>query len=287
MRWQHRFTVAGFTVAIESNCPDTTPIIRDLTALYEPAATDAHATFTILREANQITLRLNNRILWRGSDAGEIAAGFEVHLYRQLITAVSPLQCSIHAASLMIGNGVSLFAGESGAGKSSIATKAVLEGCPYLSDEFALLGEDGRITPFPRPLQWGKQRHPAFTHQQMLASGRVKKSGFSFTAHGGGTIHALHWLPHTVIHQPQPLRHIVLHQFDKAATTPEITPIRRSEALMTLQNHLHHRQQPDLMLKTLNRRIGADVSFFRFRYGDIHRAWPLLIKKLENSKETP
>jgi len=282
MSWRHTFEVAGFIIGIESECADTTPILQDLTNLY-PAANGAPGLlFRIARENERIALTANDELLWQGIDAGEIAAGFEVHLYRRIVAAITPEQCSIHAASLAINDSATIFAGDSGAGKSTICTKGVLSGCTYLSDEFALINPDGKILPFPRPLQWGKTRHPAFTHRQMLESGLVSKSGFSFPAHTGGTVHNLFWLPRRVGRKPYPLRHIVLHAFDKRVKKNEILPIRRSEALMELPRHLHLQQRPDLMLKTLNRRIPTHVTFFRFRYADIHEAWPQLMKRLND-----
>lgn len=279
--WRRCFEVAGFHVGVESECGACSRIIDDLTALYPPTEAQPDVIFTIARQHELIELRLNGRSLWQSEDSGEIVAGFEVYLYQQMVTVITPQQCSIHAACLQINDGAVIFAGESGAGKSTICTKGVLEGCAYLSDEFSLLGEDGRITPFPRPLQWGKRRHPAFTHKVMLESGTVRKSGFSFPAHGGGTIHATFWLPKNICRTTLPLRHVVLHQFDKKAISPVIEPIRRSQALLELPNHLHQRQQPAEMLQTLNRRIPASTTFHRFRYADIHTAWQLLMESLK------
>ncbi|MES0371040.1 MAG: hypothetical protein ABUK11_02070 [Mariprofundaceae bacterium] len=218
---------------------------------------------------------MNNEELWRSDNPGEITAAFEVHFYSRIVQKLVPKLASIHAASIGIDNQACIFAGISDAGKSSMCTKAVLEGSHYLSDEFSLLNETGEIEPFPRPLQWGKEQHPAFTHEMMAQSG-IKQASFQFPDTEGNTISSLLWLPEKIQHAPLPLRWVIFPRFDASVSTSELTTIRRGEALMELPQHLHQQQRADIMLQMLNQRIPKNVTFHRIRFSNAHEAWELL-----------
>ena len=50
-----------------------------------------------------------------------------------------------------------LLPGESGSGQGTLVAALLRAGATYISDEFAILDESGRVHPYPRPL---KLRHP-------------------------------------------------------------------------------------------------------------------------------
>jgi len=273
MAWRHIFRVAHVRIGIVSEHPGCSDIIRPLVCLYAQANGKPDILFFIRCKDAAIELTVGDELLWTGTDAGEIAAALEVHLYTRILQQLSPACTSIHAAAVHIGGHACLFAGQSNAGKSSLCTAALLDGAGYLSDEFALLNEHGRIEAFPRPLQWGKQRHPAFSYQDMLAGNLFAKARFRFPDHRGKIIHNLLWLPTRVEHQALPLGWLFLPRYRRQAPPAEITPIRRGEALMALPEHLHHRTAPDVMLKTLNGRLPKSTRFFRLNFSDVRAAW--------------
>jgi hypothetical protein len=272
--WHRNFRVGNVGVTVGSTLTSCAAILEPLCRLYTDS-TDAPTLlhFRIEPRDGQIHLSINEKTLWQGTDAGEIAAGFEVHLYQRLLAALLPDFLSLHAGCVELGGQACLFAAASGAGKSSLTTAAVLDGANYLSDEFALLGSDGRISPFPRPLQWGKLRHPAFRHAQMLHSGKCSKALFRFPDRYGRTVTTLLWLPAMIRHAPLPLGIVVLPQYMRRAPAAEMAPIRRGEALMELPRHLHHRLPPEIMLQALNRRIPATTRFYRLQFSDARIAW--------------
>lgn len=286
MTWHHCIRIADILVGIESDCPAFTAICKEMLTPYQalpwPPPTTPALLFQIRREQHGSRLYLQGEELWSSNDVGEILASFEVNLYQHAIDLITPHYCSIHAAAVATGGAAALFAGSSGAGKSSICTVALLNGARYLSDEFALLDEQGCITPFPRPLQWEQNEHPAFTHQQMLANGTFGKTEFSFPTPAGQRLHSLLWLPRHVQHQQLPLRHVILHRYDPKAAAASLLPIRRSEALIELPQHLHLQQRPDQMLKLLNRRIPQQTRFYRLIFSDVQRAWEVFIERREN-----
>ncbi len=276
--WKHTFGVGHIAVALESEHPQCSKDLKAITSLFADSEHQPSLTFSI-RHSDCITLSLNGEELWRGGDPGEITAAFEVHLYVSIVHQLVPELASIHAACVGIRDQACVFAGVSDAGKSSICTKSLLEGWNYLSDEFSLLTEAGEIEPFPRPLQWGKEEHPAFTHEMMKAAG-MKQASFRFPDRDGNIVTALLWLPKRVQHSPLPLRWVIFPKYDASVEAPELTTIRRGEALMELPQHLHQQQRADVMLQTLNQRIPKEVSFHRIRFNDVHEAWKLLSRSL-------
>ncbi|MFQ5581014.1 MAG: hypothetical protein ACE5F3_00115 [Mariprofundaceae bacterium] len=273
MAWKHAFRVGHVTVGIVSEHPGCSDIIRTLICLYAETNASPDIPFFIRCKGDTIELAVDDTVLWSGTDAGEIVAGFEVHLYTRILQHLSPAYSSIHASAINIGNQACIFAGESNAGKSSLCTAALLDGADYLSDEFALLDENGLIEPFPRPLQWGKARHPAFPHHAMLSGHLFAKAYFRFPDHQGKTVCNLLWLPANVEHQALPLRYLLLPCYRRNAPPAELTSIRRGEALMALPEHLHHRDTPEAMLKTLNHRLPEATEFFRLEFSDAHAAY--------------
>ncbi|MDQ6956357.1 MAG: hypothetical protein Q9M21_04100 [Mariprofundaceae bacterium] len=283
---QHfRFCVGHIVVDIESEHPDCSRDLTAIVSLYQVTSAEPDITFSITTHDNHIHLFINGEHQWGGNDAGEVIAGFEVFLYTHIVETLLPKLESLHAASIAIDNKVCLFAGISDAGKSSLCTKAILSGCKYLSDEFSLISEQGTITPFPRPLQWGKEEHPAFSRADMQISPLLKHATFQFPDTQGKVIKTLLWLPQRVQNKPLPLQWVVLPRYQENSQPAELTPIRRGEALMELPQHLHHRQRPDIMLKMLNKRIPNDVLFYRLKFSDVHAAWDTLYQHLKTSSE--
>jgi len=276
--WQRTFGVGNIAVRIKSDQPHCSNDIRSIISLFPDTAIEPALTFSILRN-QRITLSVNGEELWQSDIAGEITAAFEVHLYSRIVHELVPELASIHAASIGIEGQAHIFAGVSDAGKSSLCTKAVIEGCSYLSDEFALLNQSGEIEPFPRPLQWGKEQHPAFTHAMMAEAG-IKKASFEFPDREGNSVSALLWLPGNIQHTPLPLHRVIFPRFDASLTSPELTTIRRGEALMELPQHLHQQQRADIMLRMLNHRIPKGTTFHRLHFSDVHEAWKLLKRSL-------
>ena len=274
--WHRAFRVGGVGVAVDCALPACSAMLEPLCRLYGDCAQAPALHFWIRPHDGQIRLGLHEEILWQGVDAGEIVAGFEVHLYRRLLAAMTPGVISLHAGSVAVGSKACLLPADSGCGKSSLVTAAVLDGGAYLSDEFALLSTDGRVLPFPRPLQWGKLRHPAFRHAEMLAGGRLAKAMFRFPDRHGKTIANLLWLPTHVRHAPTDVAIVALPHYRRDARDAEIVPIRRGEALMELPRHLHHQMSPAAMLRELNARLPATTRFCRLPFSDARAAWRAL-----------
>jgi hypothetical protein len=216
--------------------------------------------------------------LWSSLDDREVSAALEIHFYSQLVQYLYQEKniLSIHAAVLGVGHQAVMFAGESGAGKSSMCTAGLLSKASYLSDEFTLLAGDGQVYPFPRPMQWEHKEHPAFDREEIERTGFIAADYFDFPDTEGATVRCHLWHPAHVQRQLLPLKIIVLHQYDADLNKPKLTPIPRHEALLELPQHLHIQAGMAKDLPLLNQRIDQDCVFYRLRFPDVFAAWQLL-----------
>jgi len=275
---QHR--IGHLVIAIECRITACRQAIDALCALYEKAESlPADLHFLIAPAADGIRLSCDNEALWHSRNAGEIAAAFEYHLYSRIAKALGSQLISLHASALAIAGRAVLFAGSSGSGKSSLATQALLCGFGYLSDEFALLDAAGQVHPFPRPLQWGKVRHPAFYHRQLLASGLFRKTSYRFPDRHGKIIRSLLWLPKRVIRQPQAVHALILPRFSGRRAETVIEPVRRSQALIELAHEIHQRFPATSGLRLLHEYLPDDLPVFRLCYGNVSSAWRHLVQE--------
>lgn len=274
--YETRLCIAG-QLAVDVRCDVDACVdgLRALLALFEHPASRSPSSLnlSIAGIDDDIELRCNGRHIWQGKEAGEIVAAFEWTFYNECIAVLFPRYVSLHAATVLWqGNGISI-AGASGAGKSSLCTAALLAGAEYFSDEYSLLDEDGCITPFPRPLQWDGEEHPAFARQGMQESGLFNMGGYAFTAHDGRPVRSLLWLPKRLARTPARLSMLLLPRFDAAAAGASCESLPRSQALMELAAEMHHRLPVGERLRELHHRIPADTRIVRLVFADVHAAW--------------
>jgi hypothetical protein len=153
---------AAFVDAPGTN-PTTHGPVLQLTLAGEPRVLEGNAalhgavdgdTLTILA-AGQPWAALNRSTGKASVVPHRSLAAVDVLLRCELtLRALSQGGLALHAASVLLGNGVHVFAGVSGAGKSTVAAQLAAQGATVLSDEFTVLtpGPDGRFvahgTPF-------------------------------------------------------------------------------------------------------------------------------------------
>lgn len=274
MQWQSSFHIAHVGIEIRAYTDLCRDEMQSIISLYEPTVdTTPDILFTFRKQNDTFTLSADGETLWQSQDSRDFPPAFEIHLYRLVTGQMAPRLLSLHASAVSLHDRVCIFAGVSGAGKSSICTAALLKGAGYLTDEFTLLDSEGVVYPFPRPLQWDAIDHPAFAQGDLLEHGLFTKSQYSFPDPDGNIITSHLWLPARVQHQPLQTAWVILPQYDADAPAAELLPLRRSEALMQLPGHLHQQLSPAESLKELNRRIPSSVEFFSLRFSDVHAAW--------------
>jgi len=289
MQWQSTFHIANICFEIRSFTDLCRDEMQSIVSLYEPTTATPDTVFTFEKQGETFTLSADGEILWQSQDSRDFPPAFEIHLYRLATEQMAPRLLSLHAAAVCVHDRVCIFAGVSGAGKSSICTAALLKGAGYLTDEFTLLDSQGMVHPFPRPLQWDSIDHPAFTQSDLLKGGLFSKSHYNFPDPNGNIITSHLWLPARVQHQALQTAWVILPQYDAEAPTAELLPLRRSEALMQLPQHLHQQMSPAESLKELNRRIPNTARFFSVRFSDVHAAWEAVSQTISNqtAKLTP
>lgn len=282
MAWLKQCRIANMVVQVGSDSSACAQDMAKFLCLYEEVRGQApnllfevhqhHQTyqFVAIAEDGQQTL------LWQSHDEREISAALETHFYRQTIAYLDKDMASIHAALLHVQGKACMFAGVSGAGKSSICTAGLLAGADYFSDEFALLAKDGRVFPFPRPMQWEFAEHPAFDRQRIIDTGLMSADYFDFPDAQGLQTRCHLWFPHNIQRQPLPLTHVVLHQYQAELTEPKLTKIPRYEALMALPEHLHMQRGMATDLPMLNQRLHKDCKFYRLIFPNVFAAWALI-----------
>lgn len=269
-------SIARLRVAVRCAVPACVPGIEALLALFEHCAptSGADVEFSVETDASgAATLSCNGEYVWRGEEPGEVVAAFEWAFYNRVIAALYPRFVSLHAATVAWEGVGIVIAGASGAGKSSLCTAALLAGGDYFSDEYSLLDEQGCITPFPRPLQWGGDSHPAFSQHGMCESGLFGMASYSFTAGDGHPITSLLWHPSRLGTAPISMSLLLLPRFDARAEKVMIEQVVRSQALMELAAEMHHRLPIPDRLRELHRRIPATTRIMRVVFADVHQAW--------------
>lgn len=87
----------------------------------------------------------------RAHDLDEVLGRFDAYL-ALVIAALSPRRVFVHAGAVEWKGRSILVPGATHTGKSTLVIELVRRGATYLSDEFAVLDEKGRVHPWPRPI---------------------------------------------------------------------------------------------------------------------------------------
>jgi len=287
--WSIQCLIAGVVVQVKSDSSACREDMHKFLCLYQQVdSNDVSLTFCVIKQSHGFDFILSDSIgahthLWFSADEREVSAALEIHFYSQLIQYLDPEIVSIHAAVLNIAEQACMFAGVSGAGKSSICTAGLLTGAKYLSDEFALLDQQGAIHPFPRPMQWEFATHPAFKREDIQNSGLISADYFDFPDASGNIARCHLWHPQHIQREPLPLNYVVLHQYSSTLEKAELTEIARHEALVELPQHLHVQRGLAKDLPMLNQRIAKDCRFFRLGFPDVFEAWALIEDEVTKS----
>ncbi|MDX8391911.1 MAG: hypothetical protein R8K53_05010 [Mariprofundaceae bacterium] len=288
-----RLNIAHLTVEVVCSASACADGVAALTQLFDRAddgaggrvvdQPDADVSFTIAAEDDEITLCSEGERLWQSRDAGEVVAAFEWAFYNRTIAALYPDFISLHASTFAFNDRCISCAGESGSGKSSLCTAALLRGATYFTDEYTLLDAHGKITAFPRPLQWGGTTHPAFSARDMQVSGLFSHASYAFTDRDGAHVEALLWHVKRVAEKSAHLSLLLLPRFDAAADGVQIKPVARSQALLELAAEMHHQLPVQQRISELNQRIPEETPCLRVVFSDVHQAWQRIEELVGNS----
>jgi hypothetical protein len=291
MAWLYQYHIAECVIQIDSDSYICEQDMRKFLCLYEPTQGKVpDLRFSIQAHDDIFSFVFMDvsgaeHMLWQSSDTTEITASLETHLYTRLVQYLDKQDIlSVHSSVANIEGDAIMFAGVSGAGKSSMCTAALLDGSTYLSDEFTLIDHQGMVHPFPRPMQWEHPEHPAFKREDIEATGLIHADYFDFLA-ATGEIERCHlWHPQYIQRKPIPLKYIVLHQYDANVEDTEIIDIPRYEALSALPEHLHVHYGLAKDLPRLNQRISKDCKCYRLRFSNVNQAWQAIKKEVHKKR---
>jgi len=283
MVWLYQYRIAGVVIQVDSDANVCEHDMQKFLCLYAQVSEQkADLIFRVSQQQKTLSFLLllpdgRQETLWVSQDAAEISAALEIHLYSRLVQLLDSRDIvSIHASVLNVQDHAIMFAGESGAGKSSMCTAGLLDGAAYLSDEFTLLDAQGRVHPFPRPLQWEHPTHPAFNREEIEASGFLIADYLDFPAASGETARCHLWYPKHIQRKALPLMAVVLHQYRKDVNGVVIQEIPRHEALMELPKHVHIQHGLSKDLPRLNQRLSPLCKFYRLHFSDVKAAWAVI-----------
>ena len=96
---------------------------------------------------------VDGEVLWSDGELEDLVAGFEQRLYGLAIARHRRRFAVFHAAAVVSEQASVVFAGCSGAGKSSLALAAVRRGWRYFSDEF-VVADGRRLWGWPRAIRF-------------------------------------------------------------------------------------------------------------------------------------
>lgn len=173
----------------------------------------------------------------RGASAAAVRVFSEAE---HVLAASSPDYVVIHAGVVALGSEVLILPGRSHAGKSTAVVSLLRAGAIYYSDDYALVGPDGSVSPYPRPI-------------------RLREIGRSVGVLPPNAV---------VASEPAPPRLVVFSEFAGDAT--QFVPVRLSPAdgLLRLLDHcLQARSDPRRTLDALEA-VANQVTFYAGDRGD-------------------
>jgi hypothetical protein len=180
----------------------------------------------------------HSRRLVRTTEIAKVQAAFErdVTLF---IGTRAPRHVFVHAGVVGVGDGAVVFPGTSFAGKTTL-TRALLElGARYVSDDFAVLDNEGRVVPWPRDLG-------------------IRERGARRGAPGQRVAPAeLGIVPER---RPLPMKLLVLTQYQEGSRFRPRLASPAEGALGMLSNTVPARARPEASLRSITRAVQGAIA---------------------------
>lgn len=175
------------------------------------------------------------RRLLRTSERHEALAVLESHL-TQAVAEMAPDRLFVHAGVVGWNGKAIVIPGASHAGKSTLVAALLAAGATYYSDEYAVLDRQGRVHPFPRPLQLRDARDVATSVGPEQLGGRRARA-------------------------PLPVGLVAVARYDPGAhwRPARLTPGRA--LLELLANTIVARSHPSTAMATLSSVVSRALSF--------------------------
>lgn len=112
---------------------------------------DVKARFSIRRSGNGYDVAQDDALIARDA-APAVAVQVLDSQMRLVIATHAPKHVFVHAGTVAVGDRAIVMPGRSFAGKTTLVAELIRRGATYLSDEYAVLDEDGLVHPYAKPL---------------------------------------------------------------------------------------------------------------------------------------
>ena len=120
---------------------------------------EVEASYALLKDNGRYRVRQGGVPASECADP-EIAIGVFDSMLRGHIASVAPDRVFVHAGVVSHEGRAIILPGHSVSGKTTLVVALVEAGAAYISEEYAVLDEQGRVHPYPRPLSIRAPGHP-------------------------------------------------------------------------------------------------------------------------------
>ena len=197
----------------------------------------------------------NHQRLARSSRLDQVLDAFESGV-RFAVASLAPRHTFVHAGVVGWKGRAILIPGRSLSGKTTLTAELVRAGASYLSDEYAVLGEDGRVHPFAKPLS-------------LRASPTARQVETPVEALGG-----------EAARRPLPAGLVVLTTYKDGARWRPRSVSAGMGALAMLGRTLNGRNSPERAISSISH-VVAHAPVVKTSRGDAAEVAPLILRLLE------
>lgn len=244
----------GVTVTLEGSNRRTLKLLSDALPVEWRDGSDqpSSAAFRLSTTDGQTYVLGHNGDEVISGEAGSVVAAFDWFLRNHI--AVSAVDyVFIHAGTVAYNGRAIVIPGQSFSGKTTLVKALIGAGAVYYSDEYAVIGRDGLLHPYAKPLS-------------VRIDGQGRSSENASELGSVGT-------------EPVPIALVVSTHY-KTGVTWEPAQLTRSEAVLELLTHTFAAQErPASMLGTLTRAVTGAQAVKGDR-GDATILAPLLLEQL-------
>ena len=183
----------GIRVAVGANDAD---LLERLAAVLPPLGrpcdpADVHHRFALFSTDGFHRIEGPGIIPGSGSADLEVAVGMLDSSLRAQLAGTVPDRVFVHAGAVAHAGHAIVLPGRSLSGKTTLVTALLAAGAEYLSEEYAVLDEDGRVHPYPKALaiRAGRPRGVATTPESLgatVATGSFPVGIVAVTRYQGG-----------------------------------------------------------------------------------------------------
>lgn len=161
----------GIVVSIKADDPRLFAALESQLPAFPDAPPDARPAlaYRVVRSGGGTAVVRDRRTVALAEDGPSAASPLVTDLQRMVARRVRGLTF-VHAGVVAIDGRAVVLPGTSYAGKSTLVAALVAAGASYGSDEFAVIGSDGLVHPYARPIAL---RHPNVAHVPPHAAGAL------------------------------------------------------------------------------------------------------------------